>query len=99
MDNLLVQLRSEVAPKWYEFGEAVKIQKSLLNSYAKHCDHSDDCLTEVLDYWLRYSDAKPTWMDVSNALKAINLLQLACNIEKVYTTGKYELYRAHYPAR
>ena len=42
---------------------------------------------EILDQWLRNFSGHPTWRDVANALRKINLQQLANNIEMVYETG------------
>ena len=38
---------------------------------------SDQCLTEILDYWLRHHSDLLTWTEVSQALKVIELNQLA----------------------
>ena len=42
---------------------------------------SDNCIVELLDYWLKYYDGKPTWNDVAEALYDINLDKLAQKIE------------------
>ena len=42
---------------------------------------------EILDQWLRNFPARPTWHDVTNALRKIDLQQLANDIEMVYETG------------
>ena len=48
----------------------------------------DQCMIEILDYWLRLHDNTPlTWRDVAEALRQINLSQLSENILKVYVTG------------
>ena len=88
LDNVLLQLRPQVTRKWRQFGEAVGIEKEVLDSCAKTCSSSpEDCIVEMLDYWLRNSLVKPTWKDIARALKAINLPQLAHGIETVYSTG------------
>ena len=43
---------------------------------------------ELLDYWLKYYDGKPTWSDIAEALYDIDLQKLAQDIEHVYETGK-----------
>lgn len=86
LDNLLIQLRPQVTPKWYQFGEAAGIQKDTLDSFAKQCS-PEDCIVEVMDYWLRRHVREPTWTDVANILKLINLPQLASEIEGVQITG------------
>ena len=86
LDNLLIQLQPQVTFKWRQFGETVGIEKEVLDSCAKTCS-PEDCIVEMLDYWLRNSVEKPTWKVIAEALKAINLPQLAHDIEMVYSTG------------
>ena len=91
LDKLLIQLKPQVSPKWYQFGEAARIEKEVLDNYARNCA-ADDCIIEVLDYWLRnHTDSEaPTWREVAKILKRIDLHQLAHDIEQVYTTGTYQ---------
>ena len=91
LDNLLIQLKPYVTPKWYEFGEAVGIEKEVLDKFAEQCS-PEDCIIEMLDYWLRQCKQQPTWNDVANILKIINLQQLAVGIESVYKTGNNNHY-------
>ena len=90
LDNLLIQLRPQVTTKWFQFGEAIGVEREVLDNCAKTCS-PEDCIVEMLDYWLRHSTEKPTWKDISKALKAINLPQLAHDIEEVYLTGKLKV--------
>ena len=46
-----------------------------MDSYSSY--PSDQCLTEVLDYWLRHHNGKIKWTEVADALKAVELNQLA----------------------
>ena len=66
LDSLLIQLRSQVTPKWYEFGEAAGVEREVLEKFAKQC-FPEDCIVEMFDYWLRISD-KPTWRDVAKII-------------------------------
>jgi hypothetical protein len=86
LDNLLIQLRPQISAKWYQFGEAAGIEKAVLDSFVKSCS-PDDCIVEMLDYWLRKTPKKLTWRDVAGVLKLINHSQLASAIESVYATG------------
>jgi hypothetical protein len=88
LDSLLIQLRPQISAKWYQFGEAAGIDNAVLDSFVKSCS-PDDCLVEMLDYWLRKSPRKLTWRDVAGVLKVINYLQMANDIERVYETGTY----------
>ena len=87
LDNLLIQLKAHVFSKWYQFGEVAGIDKRVLDNYAKNCS-PDECIVEMLDYWLRSFTGRVTWHDVAAILRAINLQQLAFDIEQVYVTGK-----------
>ena len=45
LDNLLIQLRPQVTPVWYKFGEAAGIEKGVLDDFAKQCT-PEDCVME-----------------------------------------------------
>ena len=91
MDNLLIQLRSEVTPHWYQFGTIIGMDKETLEKYSKY--PPEECIIEVLDFWLRnHHDTKPTWRDVACVLEQIKLNNLAQNILKVYETGRISGY-------
>ena len=80
LDNLLLQLRQQVTPKWFQFGEAVGIEKEVLDYFASKCS-PEECIVEMLDFWLRNSKEQVTWKEVARVLKKINLQQLALDIE------------------
>lgn len=86
MDSLLIQLSSQVTSKWYELGLVIGIAKENLDEYS--CHPPSECLVEVLDYWLRNNPNLPTWRDVAEVLKEVELHELAENILEVYKTGK-----------
>ena len=85
LDSLLIQLQAEVTSKWYQFGEAVGVDKETLDKYTEYPD--DQCIIEVLDFWLRNHTGQPTWRKVADVLRGIDLQQLASDIENVYETG------------
>ena len=84
LDTLLILLREQVSPKWREFGEAVGIDDMVLDSIANTCSP----FVELLDYWLKYYDGRPTWSVVAKALRDIDLQKLARDIEHVHESGK-----------
>ena len=84
LNSLLVQLRPQVGPKWYKFGEAAGIRRDVLDKIAEQCS-PEECIVELFDHWL--FNEKPTWRDVADILKQIGLTELGLNIERVYTTG------------
>ena len=67
LDNLLIQLRPQVATDWYQFGQAAGIEIDILKGFSRNCS-PDECIVEILDYWLRNSTEILTWMDVIGAL-------------------------------
>ena len=87
LDSLLIQVRSQVTPKWYEFGVAAGLDRELLEKYTSH--PPEVCIEEMFDYWLRNrpKQARATWKQVAKILEAIQLNQLAEDILKVYETG------------
>ena len=86
LNNLLIQLRQHVSPKWYQFGEAIGVKKEILKRIAGCCS-PQECIVEMLDHWLRNHTGKPTWREVAEVLNVIDLPNLAVDIERVYTTG------------
>ena len=81
----MIQLRSEVTPKWYQFGKAIGVEKEVLDKCMKY--PPEESIVEILDNWLRNHAGQPTWNEVAETLRKIGLQQLAFDIEKVYDTG------------
>ena len=72
LDTLLIALRSQATPKWYQFGLALGVQEDILKRYAQCSD--EEAVVEMLDHWLRVEHTqKPTWEDVGRALSDIGL--------------------------
>ena len=59
----------------------------ILENFAKECS-PEDCIVEMLDYWLRHCRDLTTWKDIAEILKNINLPKLAHDTEGVCRTGK-----------
>ena len=75
MDNLLIALRSQATPKWYQFGQALGVDEGVLKRYRQCSD--EEAVVEMLDHWLRKEHTpRPTWEDVARALSDIGLQQL-----------------------
>ena len=85
LDMLLIQLKPQVTPKWYQFGVATGISKEVMDNYSDHPD--EECFVEVLDHWLRNHKSKPSWKEVAEVLREIDLHQLADDLMKSYETG------------
>ncbi len=67
--SLVRALRGQVSSKWYTFGLALGVPKQLLNHLEHHSD--EECLVEVLDYWLKHHPGKPTWKEIMDAKNRI----------------------------
>lgn len=90
LDTLLIQIKDDITPIWYQFGEALKIDKEVLDKYSKYSP--ENSMIEMLDQWLRMYPGKRTWREVAAALKEVNFDELADSIDEVYETGTYTVY-------
>ena len=70
---------------WYQLGEAFGIEKEVLQKLTI-CS-PEESIVEMLDYWLRSHPDRPTWKEVAEALRKINLHESAQRIEIIYKTG------------
>ena len=68
-NSLVCALRGQVSSKWYTFGLTLGVPKQFLNQLK--CDSDEECLGEVLDYWLKQHPGKPTWQEVMDAKNRI----------------------------
>ena len=85
LDLLLILLKEELAPKWYEFGQVIGVPKEVIDTYVGY--PKDDCLTEVLDYWLRHHPGQLTWREVAQALREVKFYYLAEKAVQIGVTG------------
>ena len=83
----MLQIKHEVTPVWYQFGEVIGVEKKLLDKFDVEKYPPEQCIIEVIDNWLRNHAGQPTWREVAEALRQIGLLTLASDIEDVYKTG------------
>ena len=85
LDLLLILLKEELTPRWYEFGLVVGVPKDIMDGYLGY--PSDQCLIELLDYWLRHHPGQLTWREVAQVLREMNLYQLAEEALQISKTG------------
>ena len=78
--------KEELTSRWYECGLIIGVPKEVMDIYLGY--PSDQCLIEVLDYWLRHHHGQLTWREVAQVLKEMKLYQLAEKALQVYTTGE-----------
>ena len=84
LDSLLIHLQVQVTPKWRQFGVAIGVPEDVLQRYSSY--PADERLIKVLNYWLN-NHQNPTWRDMANVLRDIELNDLAEGIMNVYETG------------
>ncbi len=87
---MLIQVKAEVTPLWYEYGEVLGVPQEVLKELKGMEADNIDKLVEILDYWFRKfpRGAGPTWKEVALSLKEIGLNKLAKDLMKVDTTGE-----------
>ena len=64
----------------------MRVPKDVMDNYLGY--PSNQCLIELLDYWLRHHPGQLTWKEVAQALREIKLHQLAEKAIQISTTGK-----------
>ena len=78
LDQLLMKLKGKLSSQWYLYGLAIGVPKEVLDKL-KDCPE-EECLTEVLDYWLSNHFSQPTWSEVFNAQKKLEFYNMATNL-------------------
>lgn len=73
--------------QWYWLGLAMEVPKTFLEQL-KECPENQ-CLVEVLDYWLRNHPDKPTWQEIANAQKKVKADFVKCTSRQGTLTIKY----------
>ena len=92
LNMMLIQVKAEVTPLWYEYGEMLGVPQEILNQLRAMDTDDYDKLVEILDVWFMKFPVRagPSWKEVALSLREIGLNELAANIMRVYTTGKEE---------
>ena len=89
LNNLLHQIGTEVASKWYQLGIAVGISEEMLDECSNRTP--EEAVVEVLDYWIR--NHKPSWEDVAETLNEVGLANsvTVCQGKKVVRHRTYTI--------
>ena len=82
LESLLAKLQGRVSTQWFQFGLAIGIPKEVLEQLRGY--PIEQCLIELLDYWLRYHPDRPTWKELADAIEDIQDYELANSILRVY---------------
>ena len=83
LDNLLIQIRDEVTPHWYELGVSIGVPQDVMENWSEY--PADQCIVEVVDYWLVHCHGQMTWERVADTMKDIKLNTLADAILQTHT--------------
>ena len=83
-------MQDKVTEKWHQFGIALGVEKEVLDQCLNY--PPEQSIVEILDHWLRRDNVEQlSWMEISRALRQINFLQLAEEIESIDKTGNESL--------
>ena len=83
-------MQDKVTEKWHQFGIALGVEKEVLDRCLNY--PPEQSIVEILDHWLRRDNVEQlSWMEISRALRQINFLQLAEEIESIDKTGNESL--------
>ena len=74
--------------QWYQLGMAIGVPKEVLLELLGYSE--EDCLIEILDYWLKNHSDQPTWKELADGLEDIQDYELAKSIMKVYSVRGYQ---------
>ena len=78
LQSLLAKLHGKVKSQWYQFGLTIGVPNSILDQL---CGYSEeDCLIEILDYWLKNHPDQPTWKELADAMADLQDYELANSI-------------------
>ena len=83
LESLLPKLQGKINSQWYHFGLALGVPNNTLDHLHNYSE--DDCLVEVLDYWLKNHPDQPTWKELADAVADLQDYELANSILKIYS--------------
>ena len=69
LKDAIVELRGV---KWFSLGIQLDIEKCELDKIKRENPQDEDqCMIEVLDYWLQNTQSDPTWDKLANAVERV----------------------------
>ena len=75
LKQLLEKLQGRVSKQWYQLGLTLGLPMDVLEGFNLYSE--DDCLSEVLDYWLKHHPTgKPTWQEITDAQKKVEMFNI-----------------------
>ena len=70
------------ADKWKDIGEVLSVTENILDEISTNSDSPQDCLQEMLKYYLMRSDLVHDWVEIINALRKLGEEALANDINQ-----------------
>ena len=81
LNSLLNKLQDQVPnSQWYQFGQALQVPKEILDQLKEYSE--DSRLMELLDYWLKNHQGRPTWQEVTEAQRRIEFYQQTNGVDR-----------------
>ena len=77
LNSLQQILQGQISKQWYQFGLSLGIPMDVLEGFNLYSE--EDCLVEVLDYWLKHHPSKPTWQEITDAQRKIKTFNAGQN--------------------
>ena len=71
LKRLLDKLQGQISKQWYQIGLILGLPMDVLEGFNFYSE--DDCLVEVLDYWLKHHPGKPMWQEITDAQKKVEI--------------------------
>ena len=60
-----------MADKWKDIGEVLSVTENILDEIFTKCNSPQECLREMLKYYLMRSDLVHDWVEIANALRKV----------------------------
>ena len=80
LEFLLPEVRT-VAPKWMDLGQALSLDEGYLDEIFTNFERDEDCLQEMLSFYMNVSFSRHNWEEMVAALRDIGCHEEA---EKIY---------------
>ena len=72
-----------IAPKWQQLGEQLGVSDTLLDEIFTNYNSDQECLVQMLAFWLRNHDSHPTWREIACALHLMEEHAYAETLERI----------------
>ena len=91
VENLLPVLRG-MASKWQSLGKALSLDEDILDEIYTNNETDEDCLRDMLEWYLMRSDSKRNWEEIDEALRRVKDVPQFIDGSTPSTAGKYNYF-------